>query len=327
MNEIIKVALPFKSSNDFMTGKFYDNTYYHFFVTALKRNQDIRVTYFPVEGSFDTSILKNRFDIILLWSNADYGNPDELLGIEKLDIPVIARVGDPADAKNSIKNHEKFKIDHYFHFWSEPFFRQFFPRHFKFKTIIFGLEPSLYQKITPFKPRIRNKILNSGGVGNTKFLSRIINKIRNPKFNALSVYRLRTKCNELSYVDYTATLRHKFVNDKYSELLQKYSASIACSTLTFVVKMLEIPAAGCVSFLEVTRKNKCEYVGFRDEKTAIFINEQNYRDKFEEFISDPDNPKWEKIANAGRKFVMEELNNDKAVESLVDLMKKTINKN
>ena len=326
MKEIIKVALPFKTSNDFMTGNFYDNTYYHFFVTALKRNPDIHVTYFPVETSFDTSILENKFDIILLWSNADYGNPDELLGLEKLKIPIIARVGDPADAKNSIKNHEKFRIDHYFHFWSKEFFHHYYPKHFKFKTIIFGLESPLYEKITPFESRIKNKILNSGGVGNSKFISKIINKIRNPEFNALEVYRLRTKCNTLPFVDYTSTLKHEFVNDKYSDLLQKYRGSIACSTLTFVVKMLEIPAAGCISFMEVTGKNKCEYVGFQDGKNAIFINENNYRDKFEEFISEPDNPKWEKISNAGRKFVMEEMNNDKAVESLVDLMRKVIDK-
>jgi hypothetical protein len=324
--EKIKIAFPYKTSNIFMSGKHYDNTYYHFFVTALKRNQNIDVTYFPVEKSFDTSILKNKFNIILLWSNADYGSPDELLGIEKLNIPVIARAGDPSDAKNAIKNHEKFKIDYYFHFWSEPFFRSYYPKHFKFKTIIFGLEQSLYQKIGPFQPRIKNKILNSGGVGNTKIISRIINQIRNPEFNSLNVYRLRTKCNDLSYVDYTSTLKHKFVNDKYLELLQKYRTAIACSTLTFVVKMLEIPASGCVSFLEVTEKNKCEYVGFEDKKTAVFINENNYRDKFEEFMSNPDDPKWEKIANAGREFVMKKMNNDKAVESLVDLMRKAIDK-
>lgn len=321
----IKVAFIYKNSNIFLTGKHYDNTYYHFFMSALKRNQDIDVVYFPVKEKFDTSVLKNKFDIILLWSNADYGNPDELIGIENLKIPVIARVGDPKDAKYAIKNHERFKIDYYFHFWSESFFYSFYPRHFKFKTIIFGLEQSLFQKITPFKPRIKNKILNSGGVGNTKFVSKIINKIRDPKFNSLSVYRLRTKCNELPYVDYTSTLKHKFVNDKYSELLQRYRACIACSTLTFVIKMLEIPAAGAVSFLEVTKKNKCEYIGFTDQKTAIFINEQNFQDKFEEFISNPDDPKWEKIANAGREFVMNKLNNDKAVESLVDLIKKIIN--
>lgn len=325
--EKIKVALIYKNTNIFMSGKHYDNTYYHFFVTALKRNNDINVTYFPVERNFDASQLENKFDIILLWSNADYGNPDEITGIEKLKIPVIARVGDPSDAKHAIKNHEKFKIDYYFHFWSEQFFRNYYPKHFKFKTIIFGLEHPMYENIKEFEPRIKNKILNSGNVGNTKFFGRIINKLKNPEFNALTVYKLRTKCNQLNYVDHTNTLEHKFINDRYSELLQKYRASIACSTLTFVVKMLEIPASGCLSFLEVTKKNKCEYVGFEDGKNAIFINEDNYRDRFEEYLSDPDNPKWAIIANEGRKFAMEELNNDKAVEALVALMKKVINKN
>ena len=68
-----------------MTGKHFDNTFYHFVVTALKRNQNIDITYFPVKASFDTSILKNEFDVILLWSAGDSGNPDELLGIEKLN--------------------------------------------------------------------------------------------------------------------------------------------------------------------------------------------------------------------------------------------------
>ena len=155
MKEIIKVALPYKKSNDFMTGTFYDNTYFHFFVSALKRNLDINVTYFPVETNFDTSILDNNFDLVLLWSNADYGNPDELLGVEKLNIPIIARVGDPADAKISIKNHEKYKIDHYFHFWSKEFFHHYYPKDFKFKTIMFCLESSLYEKTTPFETRIK----------------------------------------------------------------------------------------------------------------------------------------------------------------------------
>ena len=327
MDEKIKIAFPYLKTNKFLSGNHFDNTYFHFLVTALKRNQEVDVTFFPVEKNFDTTVLKEKFDIMLLWSNANYGNPEELIGINKLKIPVIARVGDPMDAENSIKNHERFKINQYFHFWSKPFFHKFYPKDFKFKTIIFGLEPSIYNTVKPFNSRIKNKILNSGAVGNTKFISRIINSIRNPKFNALSVYKLRTICNSLPYVDYTSTLKHEFVNDKYSELLQRYRACIACSTLTFVAKMVEIPAAGSISFLEVTKKNKCEYVGFKDNQTAIFIDEDNYKDKFEEYLSDIDNPKWEKIANQGREFVMSELNNDTAVASLVKLMKEVINKN
>jgi len=81
-----------------------------------------------------------------------------------------------------------------------------------------------------------------------------------------------------------------------------------------------------MTFMQITYKNKGAYLGYEDNKTAIFINEKNYKNKFELFLSDPDNPKWEKIANAGRKFTMEKLNNDKAVESLVDLMNEVINK-
>ena len=37
-------------------------------------------------------------------------------------------------------------------------------------------------------------------------------------------------------------------------------------------------------------------------------------------MTDQDNPKWEKIANSGRKYALSELNNDKAADSLADLM-------
>ena len=38
-------------------------------------------------------------------------------------------------------------------------------------------------------------------------------------------------------------------------------------------------------------------------------------------MSDPNNPKWEEIANAGREYTMNNLTNDQAVNSLVELMK------
>ena len=65
-------------------------------------------------------------------------------------------------------------------------------------------------------------------------------------------------------------------------------------------------------------------MGYKDGETAIFINEKNYEKKFEAFLNDIDNPKWEKIANNGREFTMNNLSNDKAVESLVKLFKSLI---
>ena len=49
---------------------------------ALNRNNKIDVSNFPTERSFDASTLKNNFDVILLWSNNEWGMPDELKNIE-----------------------------------------------------------------------------------------------------------------------------------------------------------------------------------------------------------------------------------------------------
>ena len=314
------MAFIYDESNIFLTGKHFDNIYYNFFVKALNRNKQITITNFPTKKSFDTSILKNNFDIILLWSNSEWGMPEELKNIHKLDIPVIARAADPADAKKSIKLHKKWKIDYYFHFFDKSFFYDLYPSNFKYKTIIFGVEPSLFENVTPFNERIKNKILNSGAIGNTKFFSRIINSIKNPKWNALRCYYLRTKCSKLPYVDYTSTLDHNFINDRYPILLQKYAGAIAANSFNPNAKYWEISAAGCLTFMEISEKNKGEFLGYEDGKTAVFINENNYEEKFQEFLNDPENPKWEEIANAGRNYTLKHFNNDAAVSSLVDLM-------
>jgi hypothetical protein len=116
----------------------------------------------------------------------------------------------------------------------------------------------------------------------------------------------------------------KYVNDDYPTYLSRYRAAIAASTWYPTQKYWEITAAGCLTFMEITQKNDGSYLGFKDGETAIFINEKNYKDKFEEFLNDPDNPKWEEIANAGRQHSMDNLTNDNATEKLVDVMKKLL---
>ena len=46
----------------------------------------------------------------------------------------------------------------------------------------------------------------------------------------------------------------------------------------------------------------------------------NYKEKFEDYLSDPDNKHWEQIATESRKYTITKLNNDKAAESLVELI-------
>ena len=320
----IKVAFIYKASNIFMTGKHFDNNYYNFFLKALPRNRNIEVTNFTEEEKFDIEKLENKFDVILLWQNNEFGTPD-LINIKNSKIPVITRCADPREIEITKKYHKKWKIDYYFHFWPESFFHSFLPKNFKYKSIIYGLESSLYKNTTPFEDRIKNKILNSGAIGNTKLLSKIINDIKNPKWNAYRVYYLRTIINNLPYVDYFPTLQNEFVGDKFPLLLQKYQAAVAASTTNPVAKMWEIPAAGCMTFLEVNEKNNADFVGFKNNENAIFINEENYKEKFQEYLENVEDKKWRNIAEKGRKFVIDNLNNDKAVESLVELMQRAIN--
>ena len=132
--------------------------------------------------------------------------------------------------------------------------------------------------------------MNSGNVGNTRIFSRIINDIRNPKWNTYRCKILRTKCNELPYVYYTPTLEHDYVNDKHPLLLEKYRAVIAADTYLPVITYWEKPAAGCLTFMEITKTNNGDYLGYIDGESAIFINEKNHQEKFEEFITNPNLP-------------------------------------
>ena len=324
MKEKIKVAFIYHKKNIFFSGKHFDNTFYNFFFKALKRNNSIVITYFATEDIFDATILKGKFDIILLWSNFDFEMPKEILGINSLDIPVIARCGDPVNAKEAIKFHEKWKINFYISFFPEKFFYELYPKNFKFKTIIYGVEPSLFENIKSFDERIKNRILLTGAIGNKKLISRIINNIKNPKWNAYRFYHLRTKCVELPYIDYTSTLNHEYVGDKYPKLLEKYAATIAATTYNANIKYWENAAAGCLTFMEITEKNYGKFLGYKDNETCIIINEKNYQEKFEEYLNDAKNPKWKEIACAGREFTLKKYTNDTAVKSLVELMKNLI---
>ena len=56
------------------------------------------------------------------------------------------------------------------------------------------------------------------------------------------------------------------------------------------------------------------------QSTLLFnINEKNCEEKFQEYLSDPDNKKWEQIASSGKEFTMNNFSNDEAVKQLVTL--------
>tara|TARA_B100000029_G_C17583872_1_gene960514 strand:- start:740 stop:1717 length:978 start_codon:yes stop_codon:yes gene_type:complete len=317
--EKIKIAFIFQKDNIFLSGKHFDNTYYHFFMNALQRNDKLLVKNFPVDKIIDCEEMKGKIDAILLWENSPFGMPEKILNIEKLDIPVICKAGDPNRAKDSIKYHDKWKIDHYFHFLHEEFFHELYPKKFNFLTLFFGLEKKLFEKTNSFDERIKKKILLTGATGNTKISSKIINSLRNPKWNAYESYRLRTRCKNLPYVDYTPTLQHEYINDKFSKLLQKYSAAIAATTNNPNIKYWETAGSECLTFMEITEKNRGQYLGFKNNESCIVINEENFEDKFLEYLDDIENPKWKEIALEGKKHAIENFDNDIAAEKLASL--------
>jgi hypothetical protein len=322
----IRVALIYKKDYNYFQPTHFDRTSYDFFFTALQKNSELEMTYVPVENIYDVSKLQGKIDVILLPNNYVTAVPENLLGIQQSTIPVISRTGDPHWEKklNLSSYHDKWKIDHYFGAIPKSYFQKFYPKEFKYKEIIFGLEPSSYSNLKPFHDRIKNRILNSGNVGKTSTVSRIANSILNPKRSAWYFYKLRTKCNYLSYVDHSSIQDNKYPNTNYPEYLSQYCAAIAATTYYPTQKYWEIPAASCLTFMEITETNDGSYLGFVDNETAIFINEKNYKKKFETFLADPNNPKWEEIATKGREYVFQNLSNNQATNSLVKLMREFI---
>jgi hypothetical protein len=328
MKKNIRVAFIYRECPSLNPGYFFSSLH-HFFMNALKRNNRLSVTYFPSGEVFDATDFDKKFDAILLASNQNItgeGVPEKIIGIEKLNIPVLCNTGDVQDALQFDPKiyHEKYKIDCYFELYSDSWFHKFYPKEFNFRKVYIGLESPLYQNLKPFNSRIKNKILNSGNIGRTKITSKLYNFFKKRGHSNYDYYKLRTDCNNLSYVDYTPTLNHEYTGDKYPKLLEKYASAIAATTVTITRKYLEIPAAGCLTFMEVTTKNHAQELGFVDNKSAIFINENNYKNKFEEFLSDPENPKWEEIAMNGRKHALNHLSNDVGVNQLADAIEELI---
>lgn len=117
MKAKIKVALIYKSTYHAFQPDFFERSSFDFFMKALKRNQQMDISYFSVDGNyFDTRKLRNNYDIILLANHHSGAIPEILDDIQNLDVPVICRTGDQHYAKryNMISLHKKYKIDYYF---------------------------------------------------------------------------------------------------------------------------------------------------------------------------------------------------------------------
>ena len=358
-----RIAFIYKASDPFWTGRHFDNTFYEFLVRAMQRNRDVDYTLVPVSSEYDAGrSLRGRCDAVILAAFRDYNMP-RIHGLKSLNVPVLSRCGDFHDVRRygmGERNYDDYGIDCLFSFMSESDFYKYYPRHMNYRTIFFGVEPSLYQNLTPFKHRIKDKILNSGATARVyqnitptkhRIVDRVINfaavtpgairwkiaggaclsyardVLRNPEGLPLRsrllhprpplyhFYKLRTDCNRLAYVaygrDYTS----------YQRMLSEYRAAIAATTPYPTIKYLEIAAAGCLAFMEITEKNHGQYLGFKDGESCVVINEDNHEKRFEEYLNNSDDQKWEKMADAGRSHALRNFSNDKGVEDLLRLIR------
>ena len=316
------MAIIYKKDYNFFNNNHFDQTTNDFFMKALSRNDRLEVSYFPCENQFDFKKINGKCDIILLANNRFDATPEILHGITHSTIPIISKTGDPHHAKkyNQIELHEKFKIDAYWSLQPKEYFYKYYPKNFKFKEILWGIEPTRFLNLKPYNDRISEKILNSGNVGRSSIKSKIGHLFSKDINSATYFYKLRTMCNDLSYVDYAGMKGNAYINEDYSEYLSRYKTAIATGTFYPVIKFFEIPSAGCLTFMEITEKNHGQYLGFKDNENAVFINEKNYKKKFEEYLNDQKNKKWSEIADAGKVHALNVGSNDKGVESLIDLM-------
>ena len=265
MNKKIRLALIYKKNYNYFQPNHFDKTTADFFLKSFARNENLEITYHSCETTFDTQKLNGKCDVILLPNNRSDGAPDKLENIKKVGIPVISRTGDPHWEKkyNQTEFIEENKIDLVFSSHPDSYIYKFYPKSVNHKTIIYGLEKQLYEKIIPFTDRVKDKILCTGATGKMNIKSRVANAILNPKRSAWYFYKLRTLTTKLPYVDYSKIKDGKYANDDYVTYLTRYRASIAATTFYPTLKYWENAAAGCLTFMEITEKMMVRLLGSR----------------------------------------------------------------
>lgn len=121
---------------------------------------------------------------------------------------------------------------------------------------------------------------------------------------ANGAYDFRTwahKQRGLSVVNHWISDRATPGGKSYGEFLKQWSAGIALCDLYPVVKYMEMPLAGCVTFMQY--HSELVDLGFKDMESCIYVDYGNFRKRVRDFLSDIE--AYQGIADAGRKLVAE----------------------
>jgi len=312
MDKKLKIAVLYRNTNLFLSGNYHNNNVYRFVMKDLPQNSRVDVSFFGYDRILDCKFLEG-FDAMLIvtYPHGQLEGSD-LLHLEDVEIPKLAISPDChliSDTWVAKCNQYGIKTAVWEH--APEWYDKNGPKGIEYHQIIFGLiDQEAYQlENDDFSKRISDRILLTGDCGGDM-----------PKtIQWRAFYMLRRACRELSFVEYFGR-GEKSVNDNYPKLLKSYRASIAAATKYTVSKYVEIPAAGTLLFMEASEINNYERLGFTDRETAVFINNENYKEVFQEYFDTLDDPKWEEIAEAGRRYVLENFSANIQVDRLVDII-------
>ncbi len=280
----MRMAFVYEEGHYGLTGKHYTNNAYRFFIKTLpKFGFDIHAISGNVEwGRF------YFYDAIVIYSLV--GNI-RLDGIGMLPGKKIIRGPDYTDLTPRWCEAAKvfdLCINH-----QSPTVYTACP--IPYKQIIFGIDPVIYGS-TDWEGRRKDKVLLTGSMGGDD------TSLRRHCINVPGVERIGLD----------------WVNDQYGELLRRYRAGIAVQHGSILYKNFELPCTGMLTFMEQTDTVRLDLNGFIDDLNCIYINKNNAAFKVSEFIDDPDNPKWQRVAEAGRQHVLDNYTNDLQAQRLID---------
>ena len=87
-------------------------------------------------------------------------------------------------------------------------------------------------------------------------------------------------------------------------------------------KYVEFSMAGCLTFMGANGHNGIDELGFVDGESCVYVTLENYEQKFQEYLTTTDDPRWERIAAAGRAHAKKVWSNDVQVNKLIDALEK-----
>ncbi len=303
---MIKVAYLYWPETKNLSGIHFDHSYYRFYFQTFPKMKQIEYTMIPREFSIDVGEL-NRFDVVIV--NSLYENACPCLdGLEKVKaLKVVQSVDSHKIGREPIwiERYREYGISFAYFIHQPSYFYQFVPKDIEYHQIFHGVIPEIYESNISYPFRKKDEILLTG------------------YFPIHDFFVLRQKCSSLSFVDYVGR-DAGYIGDKYPILLERYRAGIVAATKYPVLKNIELPMTGMLTFHEVTERNAVADIGFIEGENAVFIDDSNYVERMEEYLDTVDDLKWERIAKEGQRFVLEKYASEVQAAKLIDLMKERL---